>query len=461
MTNSFWREVLDHFPGLFMIFRVDEREDAHLIFANSHIRNVLGYKPEEFVLASESQGSKVQTEVNALVEKIAELSRFSKESRNHPEESKEAPSVCTFHSKRAEAHTFLFDFRIFSVKSSPHPFIAVSLSPVTQKLPDTDDHESVSVHGNAGFVAASSLMQALMRKVDTLADQQVHLLFRGDRATGKRTLARQVLRSESLSGVHCEEWNLESMPVSGQNRVVDKICGSTPVANAVASDQDLALLIIEISMLTVSNQSKLLDWLRERQNAGIRTRILATTSFLLEERMQQGDFSADLYYFLSFDTLLLPPLSQRKEDLCRLVAIWTKEIAGVLELGELNVPARVLEQLLDYSWPGNFHEFHEIMRRSLLGSAPGSFRLVRDDPDAAAGESDSGAAAAGQTETDAGFGAGATSGDIIPFDEMNRRYLRGVLGKTDGKIYGTDGAAHLLGMKPTTLQSKLKKLGVK
>ena len=461
MTNSFWREVLDHIPGLFLIFRVDENEDAYLIFVNSHIRNVLGYKPEEFVLASESRGSRVQAEVNTLVEKIAELSRTSKEAWENSGKNKEVRPTCAFHSKRAEEHTFQFDFKIFTVKSSPHPFIVVSLTPVSQELPAANLDPAISGRGSTAFIVESPLMHALMQKVDALADQELHLLFRGERSTGKRTLARQLLRSEAMSGARSEEWNLEFMPVSEQNRAVDKICANTMGSGATTSGENLALLIIEISLLTVTNQSKLLDWLRERQEADVRTRILATTSFLLEERMQQGDFSAELYYFLSFDTVLLPPLSQRKEDLRRLISKWTTEVARALELGELSVSARVMDQLLDYSWPGNFHEFHEVMRRSLLGSTPGTFRLVRDESIAGPQAEKTGPDDHGVAGADAGFGSDSTSGDIIPFDEMNRRYLRSVLRKTDGKIYGMDGAAHLLGMKPTTLQSKLKKLGVK
>ena len=461
MTNSFWREVLDHIPGLFLIFRVDENEDAYLIFVNAHIRHILGYKPEEFVLASESRGSRVRTEVDALVEKIAELSRTSKETSVNPGKSEEARPVCIFLSKRAEEYTFYFDFRIFTVKSSPHPFIVVSLSPVSKEFSDADAAAAGSGHDNSAFIAESPLMQALMQKVDALADQQRHLLFRGERSTGKRTLARQLLRSEMMSGAHTEEWNLEFMPVSEQNKSVDNICGNTMGSGSAETGEDMALLFVEISLLTVTNQSKLLEWLRERQEADVRTRILATTSFLLEERMQQGDFSTELYYFLGFDTVLLPPLSQRKEDLRILVSKWTTDVAKTLELGALRVSARVMDQLLDYSWPGNFHEFHEVMRHSLFGSTPGTFRLVREESATEAQAAETGSVDRGMAGADADFGSISTAGDIIPFEEMNRRYLRSVLRKTDGKIYGTDGAARLLGMKPTTLQSKLKKLGVK
>ena len=466
MTNSFWREALDHIPGLFLIFRVDEKQHAHLIFANSHIRNVLGYKPEEFVLASESEGSRVQAEVEGLVDQIADQSKNGNGGQK---------PVCRFHSKRAGEHDFHYAFRIFTVKSAPHPFIAVSMEHVKGESPGTDTEDSVSGQRHIGFIAESSLMQALMRKVDALADQHVHLLFRGERATGKRTLARQVLQAGKLHGACGMEWNLETMPVSEQNRVVDSLCGKRARAGSLPADEALVLLIIEISMLTETNQSKLLGWLHDRQGAGADTRVLATTSFLLEERMQQGEFSPDLYYFLSFETLLLPPLSQRRDDLRILAEGWVRAAAAVLQLGDLHVPDAAIEQLLGHAWTGNFREFQEVMQRSLLSSPSGSFQLMLQEPVPARSNdrrsaseqvlkpaaAEQGAHPPGKSHMGAGAGVDLLSGEVMPFDEMNRRYLEKVLRKTGDKIYGEDGAARLLGMKPTTLQSKLKKLGVR
>ncbi|MFO8030348.1 MAG: sigma 54-interacting transcriptional regulator [Cyclonatronaceae bacterium] len=456
MTNAFWREALDHIPGLYLIFRVDENENAHLIFANSRIREVLGYKPEEFVLASETNGSKVQAEVAALVDRIAELSRAGT--------GPELPVTC-FHSKRAEEKVFHFEFRIFTVKSGPQPFIAVSLLPATGEAAARETDGEISDSRENGFVAESSLMQALMRKVDSLADQQVHLLFRGERSTGKRTLARQVLQAEVLAGAHTVEWDLEALPVTDQNKVVDRLCGEGASREEAMAQDAVVLLIIEIGMLTAVNQQKLLAWLQDRQENSTRTRILATTSLLLEERMQQGDFSTDLYYFLSFDTVLLPPLAQRKDDIKVLVERWVEEAGRFLKLDRLSVSDDAIEQLVQHPWPGNFHEFHEVMRRSLLNASRGDFLPVFDEEAAASGQEDPEGAPlpSGKPASTKGMDQNTAipGGELMPFDEMSRRYLRKVLEQTGGKIYGEDGAARLLGMKPTTLQSKLKKLGIR
>lgn len=444
MKNSFWREVIDHIPGLVLLFRVDENEDAHLIFANSEIQSILGYTPEEFVLASETSGSNVQTRVTELVEKIAELSH---------EDGRDVEPICRFYSKRAAEYSFTFEFRIFSVKSSELPFIAVTLEPVKQEGVKNGSAEAAREEFSAEqpvFAAESPLMKALMHKVDAVVDQPVHLLFRGDRGTGKRTLARQIFSAEKLSGAECVQWDLSSMSATEQNEAVEEWCDKYDNApDNETKNNRLTLLIIEISKLSQSNQQTMLEWLRDRQASGKPVRVIATTRALLEEQMKRGRFSMELYYLLSFDTILLPPLSQRKEDIRLLVESWVPNAASALGLGNPGIPEQVMERLLHHDWPDNFHEFFNVMRRSLLQSDHNLFRLSME-PVSSKGS---------KSEQDSGLENGLE--EIVMFDEMNRRYLDKVLRKTEGKIYGRDGAAHLLGMKPTTLQSKLKKLGVR
>lgn len=443
MTNSFWREVIDHIPGLVMLFRVDENEDAHLIFVNSEVRNILGYTPEEYVLASESADSAVKSEISLLVEKIAELSHDG---------VSDAEPICRLHSKRAAEYSFSFEFRIFSVKSSPLPFIAVSLEPSRQKAKTeekrgVDQVGDVAEEGDVFFVNESPLMKSLMRKVDLVTDQQVHLLFRGEYGTGKRTLAAQVLHAEKFGGAETLIWDIPAMSASRQDEAVEKLCGDS--TKYAANPGKLALLMIEVSKLNLRNQHKLLEWLRGCSDSGRSIRILATTQTLLEEQMNRGKFSMELYYYLGFDSILLPPISQRKEDIRALVDKWIPNAAKALGIGEIHVDDQVKERLLSLEWPQNFHDLYKVLRRSLLYSEKGAFRLSLDSVD---GEKEN---KMKSKEVDSDLS------EVIPFDEMSRRYLQQVLNKTEGKIYGQGGAAQLLDMKPTTLQSKLKKLGVR
>ena len=445
MTNSFWREVLDQLPGFFMVFRVDEKEDAHLIFVNSRIQQILGYKPEEFVLASESTGSPVSSEVNELVDNIADLSRNG-DGQTEP--------ICRFHSKRAAEYSFYFDFRIFSVKSSPLPFIAVSLTPET-KHRDTGEERKGPDSGESVrtlFAAESPLMKALMQKVDMLADQYVNLLFRGDAGTGKRTLAGQVQQAGRLAGAYCEEWDLTAMSITDQNRRIEEFAVGDGSSSTSGADQPVSLLIIGMEKMTSTSQKGLLSWLKGCLGTGRPARVLATSRVSLEERMTSGKFLPELYYLLGFDMVLLPPLSQRPEDVRFMAVNWVPSAANALGMEPPAISDEVMEQMQNHDWTENFHELYRILRRSLLISEKGVFRLSMDSPaPGSVSAADDTLAAKMPDERDG----------IILFDEMNRRYLEMVLEKTEGKIYGKDGAARLLGMKPTTLQSKLKKLGVR
>ncbi|MEX0681688.1 MAG: sigma 54-interacting transcriptional regulator [Balneolales bacterium] len=463
MNNSFWREVFDYIPGFFMLFRVDKAENAHLIFVNSQVQELLGFTPEEYVLAFESLDSTVYSEITGLIEQIAELSHNG---RGHEE------PICRLRSAQAVEHLFYFEFRVFSVKSNPLPFIAVSLKPVAEHANETKKAESLNSETERSqfFVAESSLMKSLIRKVKAVADQNVHLLFRGERSTGKRTLARQVLEKEKINGAICVEWDLLKMSSMKQNEAVSELCGAgvegrdqweeSGIKKTVGQKKEsnppdghhrLSLLIIEPGKLSASNQEELLRWLQDRSIAGKQTRVLATSREPLEELIKRNKFSPELYYLLGFDTILLPPLSHRKDDIRILIEEWLPGVAKVLELEKLKIPKKDITRLLHYDWPGNFDEFFKVIRRSLLQSQNGVFRADLESP-----VSDVAAPKAEMTDQ-----LLLSSDEILLFDEMNRRYLERVLRKTDGKIYGKDGAAHLLGMKPTTLQSKLKKLGVR
>ncbi|MDG5768271.1 sigma 54-interacting transcriptional regulator [Balneolales bacterium ANBcel1] len=425
-----------------MLFRVDDNEEAHLFFVNSQVQEILGYSPEEYVLASESADSRIKNEISSLVERIAELSHDG---------GGQAEPICRLHSRRVSAITFSFEFRIFTVKSSPLPFIVVSLEPMDKEPVEaamaTDKRvDTTAVGEGALFVSDSPLMKALMKKLDMVIDKHVHLLFRGERGTGKRTLAKQVVQAEKLNGAETLVWDLPDTSASRQDELVQQLCAGDSADGAV-SDR-LTLLILEISRLSLKNQQKLLEWLRNTTGDRV-VRIIATTRTLLEDHMNRGRFSMELYYHLSFDTILLPPLVQRREDIDLLIDRWVSRASRVLELGELEIGEPVRERLLHHSWPGNFHDFYDTMRRSLLRSGQGVFRLALES-----GQEESRKKKSAVSPVD-------IADEVLPFDEMSRLYLEKVLKKTQGKIYGRDGAAHLLGMKPTTLQSKLKKLGVR
>ncbi|MDI6401400.1 sigma 54-interacting transcriptional regulator [Balneolaceae bacterium ANBcel3] len=442
MTNSFWREVLDHIPGLVLLFRIDENEEAHLMFINSEVRTVLGYTPEEFVLASETEGTGVKKECSRLVERVAELS--------HEGDIQQEP-ICRFFSKRAVEYSFSFEFRIFGVKTSPLPYIAILLKPLKEAgetVKDTaPEKTTLSKASDVGvpFAEKSSLMKAIMQKIDFVADKPMHLLFRGDKGTGKRTLARQILKAEANNGALCVEWDMSGMNSEKQEKAI----ADGFINNTGSSAQKRVFLISEIGKMSLSVQSQFQNQLQKMREDGRKVRVLATSTMVLEEQVKRGKFSMELYYYLSFENVLIPPLSQRKEDISYLVETWVPKAAAALAIPVPAISESAMNRLLEYDWPGNFSELFQVLRLSLLRSVDGEFRISFDSTAFRSGSDRRSSSEKRELEK------------ILPFDEMNRRYLEDVLKATKGKIYGRDGAARALGMKPTTLQSKLKKLGVR
>ncbi len=180
-NHAFWREILDQLPSLILVFHVDEDESVQLIFANSEIENVLGYKPREYVLASESPG-RVKQEVDHLINMIADLSH---------NKSKPGKMEYSLSSQTGVPVGFLFDYKLFQTRSNRSNLIAASFDRNTDYSPKPNQM-AVSEPGNqlsSVFVAESDIMKVLLDKLTEFVRTRTNVLIRGERGTGKRTIA--------------------------------------------------------------------------------------------------------------------------------------------------------------------------------------------------------------------------------------------------------------------------------
>lgn len=411
------------------------------MFVNSKIQDFLGYKPGEFVLASENGRTGVYQEVQSLIEVISQKSRG---------ECREEATICRFHSKREKERSFAFDYQFFKSNSSPHPFILVSLTPVT--------FENKAVMASVGAASGEAapfwyegggVMHQLMEKMDTLIDQEGNILFRGDVGTGKKTLARTILKKAKRSGMKAAEWNLPAMSMPEQNEAINKIAAESRTKSG-RDNEGYVLLLIEIEKLSIPNQKKLLAELKYRASGDKKIRIIATTTLSLEDLVAKGEFMMDLYYYISFDTLLLPPLSQRGDDLASWAKKWMQAAGNVLNIADFEISQEAEQQINSYSWPGNFPEFFTVMRRFLARPEEGEFAFCMDEKSPERSKNNE------ETKIEKSFFS-----DLPDYEEFNRRYFAFILEKTGGRIYGKGGAAEKLKLKPTTFQSKLKRLGMR
>jgi transcriptional regulator with GAF, ATPase, and Fis domain len=165
----------------------------------------------------------------------------------------------------------------------------------------------------------------------------------------------------------------------------------------------------------------------------------------LEDEIHAGHFRQDVYFRLSVFPLEAPPLRERREDIPLLAAHFIKKTASRLNVPMPRLSEANVRQLSDYSWSGNIRELQNVIERAVILSAGGTLSFDLQET-RIAGRQESLLAAPFTRKQ---------------FLDLERRTIEEALRKSGGKIYGAGGAAELLGMRPTTVSSKIAALGIK
>ena len=209
------------------------------------------------------------------------------------------------------------------------------------------------------------------------------------------------------------------------------------------------LFLDEVGEIPLERQPKLLRVLQDQEFerlGGNRTikvdmRVVAATNRNLAERMAQHQFRSDLFYRLSVFPIVVPPLRERKEDIPLLVRHFVRQICLRMDRHVESVPPDSMNALLQWHWPGNVRELENLMERSVILSEGSVLRVPVSElrPLTSSAES-------------------KVHNQNLDYTE--RQHIIRVLRETQGKISGPFGAAVRLGLKRTTLQSKMQRLGI-
>ena len=210
------------------------------------------------------------------------------------------------------------------------------------------------------------------------------------------------------------------------------------------------LFLDEIGELPLELQVKLLRVLQEKEieriggnvTIPVNVRIIAATNRDLQQEVANGNFRADLYYRLNVFPINIPPLRERISDLKELAAFFLKKYSGKNKIKQ--IAAKTLNAMKIYTWPGNIRELEHTIERAILLS-----------PDNVIKEIQLSTTIQDKTQKQEELFT------IKPFAEFEKEYIIWVLSKCSGRISGPNGAAALLGMPPTTLQSRMTRLGIK
>jgi PAS domain S-box-containing protein len=318
------------------------------------------------------------------------------------------------------------------------------------------------------IIGSSHVLKNILRQIEMVAPTDASVLITGESGTGKELVAREIHNRSSRRNRTMIKVNCASIPKElYESEFFGHVKGAfTGAVKDRAGRFQLAdggtLFLDEIGEVPLDLQNKLLRVLQEgtferigdETTRNVDVRIIAATNRSLKDEVDKKRFREDLYYRLNVFPIEAPPLRSRKEDIPVLAANFLN-----LAAKKLNVPlprltqANVIE-LQGYDWPGNVRELQNVIERAVIISRSGklSFNLSNDGKNIRKKVSP-----AVQKEGD-------TKTRILTAKEMDLRYQENIinaLNQGDWKITGPDGVAELLGLKPTTLHSKIKKLGLK
>jgi transcriptional regulator with GAF, ATPase, and Fis domain len=314
--------------------------------------------------------------------------------------------------------------------------------------------EIKSTHNFDELIGESRAMQKMLKAVEVVAPTESTVLLFGETGTGKELVARalhhrSLRRQRPLVKVNCAALpaGLIESELFGHEKGAFTGALARQVGRFELADGG-TLFLDEIGDLPLELQAKLLRVLQEGEferlgNARtikVDVRIIAATNRDLEHAVREGRFRPDLYYRLQVFPIWLPPLRERRQDIPLLVRYFVTKYGAKLGTRITTIPHSTLEPLLTYAWPGNVRELEHVIERAVILSAGSQLRLGEWLP-------------APQTAR-----PGAR---IMTLHELQRDHILAVLELTGWRVSGEQGAAQLLGLKPTTLEARMRKLGIR
>jgi DNA-binding NtrC family response regulator len=316
-------------------------------------------------------------------------------------------------------------------------------------------------HGSAaddrdGLVGASPAFRAVLAQVDMVAPTESTVLVCGETGTGKELVARAIHRRSKRSTRPFVSVNCAAIPAS---LLASELFGHERGAFTGALQRRIGrfelasggtIFLDEIGDFPAEAQLALLRVLQEReiervgggQTIAVDVRVIAATNRELRAAIGSGAFRSDLYYRLNVFPIEMPPLRARREDIPLLVGHFIDQHARKHDQKGCSVTPSTMDQLQSYDWPGNVRELQNVVERALIISEEGDLRVDRlwisgEQPEA----------------------------QPVPrtpdkLSAHHKRLIESALAEARGQVSGPGGAAAALGMKSSTLESKIRSLNI-
>ncbi|MCX6319045.1 MAG: sigma 54-interacting transcriptional regulator [Bacteroidetes bacterium] len=307
------------------------------------------------------------------------------------------------------------------------------------------------------IISRSRDFQRVLQQIEQVASTDATVLVLGESGTGKELIARAVHNISNRSKRPLVKVNCATLPA---NLIESELFGHEKGAFTGAMERKIGrfeladggtIFLDEIGELPVELQAKLLRVLQEGEferlgnpkTMKVNVRVIAATNRNLQQAIEKKEFREDLYYRLNVFPILCPPLRNRKEDIPLLVKHFCQKHEGKIGKKISDVSTQVMEALMAYDWPGNIRELENIIERAMIltrGNTlePGEWLPVQ------------------KTEVE-----NPVSTTTLRLEDVEKNHILEALKKTNWKVSGEKGAAKLLGLNATTLEARMKKMGIK
>ncbi|MEK9628731.1 MAG: sigma 54-interacting transcriptional regulator [Nitrospinota bacterium] len=318
-----------------------------------------------------------------------------------------------------------------------------------------------------GIIGQSPSLQNILKRIEMVANTDANVLISGESGTGKELIANEIHKRSNRSNrplirVNCASIPRELYESEFFGHVKGAFTGAIKdrVGRFELADEG-TLFLDEVGEIPLDLQSKLLRVLQEgtfervgdERTLKTNVRIIAATNKNLKNEVGKGNFREDLFYRLNVFPLEVSPLRERKMDIPLLAVHFLKRAEKNFNRTGIKITKGNLIQMENYPWPGNIRELQNVIERAVIISKPG--RLTLDLPEDPTQRKHS----RQKNNKDIFFqGRVSTFAEIKLFEREN---ILKALNQTGWKIFGAGGAAELLGVPPTTLTTRIQRLGLK
>jgi transcriptional regulator with GAF, ATPase, and Fis domain len=319
--------------------------------------------------------------------------------------------------------------------------------------PAPDEADPLGAAHDDTLVGESAAWRYVVFRLDQVAATTATVLLLGETGTGKELVARAIHRRSSRANGKFVALNCAALPATlveselfGRERGAFTGAHSSQVGRFEHAHRG-TLFLDEVGDLPSELQPKLLRVLQEGQlerlgsarTVDVDVRVVAATNRDLAEEVRQNRFRDDLYYRLNVFPITLPSLRERREDIPLLAQHLANRFARAMHKPIKPISDTVARALQQYDWPGNVRELENVVHRAIILSSDGVISL-----------------------SDIALSAVRVTASVgTTLEEIERNHIQRMLSTTLWRIEGRRGAAELLGMKPSTLRSRLRKLGIR